>query len=184
MRDKLVDLVNDVPANSGVTNCSQVTTGPSGHLAALSGTLDLEDQSIAVLKRGDFADLGGIARVPLNANDLTALPEGVFDGLGSTLTFLDLGDNDLRDIPSGVFDGLTGLRLLGLNGNDLVSLPPRIFEPLKALTQLVLRDNPGSARFVPTAKAGPEGGIEVASGGTVTLGSRARRNGFDDPWGD
>ena len=184
VRDELVDLVNDVPANSGVTNCSQVTTGPSGHLAALSGTLDLSDQSIAVLKRGDFAGLSGITRVPLDVNDLTALPEGVFDGLGSPLTFLDLGDNDLRDIPSGVFDGLTGLRLLGLNGNDLVSLPPRIFEPLKALIQLVLRDNPGSARFVPTAKAGPEGGIEVASGGTVTLGVEGAAAGFDDPWGD
>ena len=29
---------------------------------------------------------------------------------------------------------------------------------------MALADNPGSARFVPTAKAGPEGGVDVASG--------------------
>ena len=37
---------------------------------------------------------------------------------------------------------------------------------------------------MPTAKAGPEGGFDVASGGSVTLGVDGAENGFDDPWGD
>ena len=49
---------------------------------------------------------------------------------------------------------------------------------------MYLSVNPGSARFVPTAKAGPEGGFDVASGGSVTLGVDGAENGFDDPWGD
>ena len=37
---------------------------------------------------------------------------------------------------------------------------------------------------MPTAKAGPEGGFDVASGDSVTLGVDGAENGFDDPWGD
>ena len=36
---------------------------------------------------------------------------------------------------------------------------------------------------MPTAKAGPEGGIEVIQGAPVTLGDAGAANGFDDPWG-
>ena len=36
---------------------------------------------------------------------------------------------------------------------------------------------------MPTAKAGPEGGIEVIQGAPVTLGDAGAENGFDDPWG-
>ena len=54
VRDKLVDLVNDVAANSAVTNCSLVT---ETHLGALTGTLDLSSASIAALKAEDFAGL-------------------------------------------------------------------------------------------------------------------------------
>ena len=74
--------------------------------------------------------------------------------------------------------------ILNLSDNDLASLPPRIFEKLTGLTELYLSVNPGSARFVPTAKAGPEGGFDVASGDSVTLGVDGAENGFDDPWGD
>ena len=37
---------------------------------------------------------------------------------------------------------------------------------------------------MPIAKAGPEGGFDVASGDSVTLGVDGAENGFDDPWGD
>ena len=68
--------------------------------------------------------------------------------------------------------------------NDLSSLPPRIFEKLtNPNLNLLLAGNPGSARFKPTAKAGPEGGFEVASGGSVTLGVEGAENGYNDPWG-
>ena len=179
VRDKLVDLVRTAQSDTALT-CATVTA----HLGALSGTLDLGDQSIAVLKRGDFADLGRITQVQLNANDLTALPEGVFDGLDNTLTLLGLDGNRLQTIAPGAFDRLTGVSLLFLNDNQLSSLPPRLFEKLTNLAEPRLDHNPGSARFKPIARAGSAGGIEVASGGTVTLGVEGAENGFDDPWGD
>ena len=180
LRDTLLALVKAKPGNSVIANCSLVTTT---HLGDLDGTLDLRNAGIATLKRGDFADLGGIVTLLLNGNGLTALPAGTFEGLDDTLTSLTLSGNDLQTIPAGVFDRLTGLKLLRLNGNDLSSLPPRIFEKLTGLLELYLANNPGSARFKPTAKAGPEGGIDVPSGKSVTLGVAGAENGYDDPWG-
>ena len=111
VRDKLVDLVNNEPANSSITNCSQVN--PEVHLPALTGTLDLRSAGIATLKQGDFANLGGIAILRLLGSNLTATcPEGVFEGLDDTLTELWLNDNNLQTIAAGVFDGLTGLTIL------------------------------------------------------------------------
>ena len=157
VRDKLLELVKAKPGNSGIANCSEVD--PEMHLPTLTGTLDLSSAGIATLKQGDFANLGGIDILRLQGNDLTALP-------------------------ASVFDGLTGLSLIiNLRNNNLSSLPPRIFEKLTGLTGLSLNDNPGSAGFVPTAKAGPAGGIEVVSGGSVTLGVEGAENGHDDPWG-
>ena len=180
LRDTLLALVKAKPGNSVIANCSLVTTT---HLGALTGTLGLGSAGIATFKRGDFANLGGIAHLQLNSNDLTALPPDAFDGLDDTLRTLSLAINDLQTIPAGVFNSLTGLEVLVLNDNDLSSLPPRIFEKLTNLifAQLLLSHNPGSARFVPTAKAGPEGGIDVASGGSVTLEVEGPEN--DDLWG-
>ena len=178
VRDKLLEMVK--ANDSNVTDCSKVT---AAHLAALTEQLYLDHAGIATLKRGDFAGLGGIEILTLNANDLTALTAGVFEGLDDTLTLLWLGENDLQTIAPGVFDGLKGLTLLQLTDNDLSLLPPRIFEKLTGLDDLFLGDNPGSARFAPIAKAGPAGGIEVVSGGNVTLGVEGAENGFDDPWG-
>ena len=178
VRDKLLEMVK--ANDSNVTDCSKVT---AAHLAALTEQLYLDHAGIATLKRGDFAGLGGIEILTLNANDLTALTAGVFEGLDDTLTLLWLGENDLQTIAPGVFDGLKGLTLLQLTDNDLSLLPPRIFEKLTGLDDLFLGQLPGSARFVPTAKAGPAGGIEVVSGGNVTLGVEGAENGHDDPWG-
>ena len=181
LRDKLLALVKAKPGNSGIANCSAVM--PEVHLPTLTNVLDLRNAGIATLKRGDFANLGGIATLLLNGNGLTALPAGTFEGLDDTLTSLSLSGNDLQTIAAGVFDPLIGLTSLALDSNDLSSLPPRIFEKLINLTLLDLANNPGSADFVPIAKAGPEGGIDVVSGGSATLGAAGAENGYDDPWG-
>ena len=121
VRDKLVDLVNDVAANSAVTNCSLVT---EAHLGALTGTLDLSSASIAALKAGDFAGLGGIATLNLDSNALTALPARVFEPL-TGLTTLTLAGNPgaagfapvARPGPSGGFDAVSGGSVtLGVEG--------------------------------------------------------------------
>ena len=156
VRDKLVELVKAKPGNSGIANCSLVD--PGVHLAALTGELQLGGAGIATLKPGDFADLGGIVQLGLNTNDLSSLPPAIFEKL-------------------------TNLTLLSLSGNRLSSLPPRIFEKLTGLAELHLEVNPGTARFKPTAKAGPAGGVDVASGGSVTLGVEVPENEPADPWG-
>ena len=181
VRDTLLGLVRTNESDNTLT-CAQVT---EADLAALTGIVNLRSAGIATLKRGDFANLGGITSLQLFINDLTALPAGVFEGLDDTLTSLHLNDNDLQTIPAGVFDRLTGLEELQLHANDFSSLPPRIFEKLTSLAArgLSINLNPGTARFKPTAKAGPEGGIDVPSGGSVTLGVEPPQNGYDDLWG-
>ena len=192
VRDVLLGLVRTAESNTALT-CAQVT---NTQLAGLSGTLNLTGGPAGVfggdrmtgLKAGDFAGLTGITTLTLSTNRLRDIPAGVFDPL-TALTVLRLNNNGtmaddgLTRLPAGLFDRLTGLTLLRLDSNDLASLPPRLFEKLTALTGLGLTLNPGSARFKPIARAGPAGGIEVASGGTVTLGVAGAAAGFDDPWG-
>ena len=194
VRDKLVALVRTSESDNTLT-CAQVG---NTHLGSLTGKLDLDGLSffglngnrMSGLKAGDFAGLTGITTLALGNNRLRDIPAGVFDPL-TALTSLELQGNGttagdgLTRLPAGLFDRLTGLTELYLQDNDLSSLPPRIFEKLTNLivSKLSLGSNPGSADFVPTAKAGPTGGIEVVSGGSVTLGVEGAENGYDDPWG-
>ena len=76
----------------------------------------------------------------LNYNDLSSLPEDVFDGLSSLKT-LWLQDNYLSSLPEDVFDGLSSLEVLPLSDNYLSSLPEDIFDGLSSLEVLWLDDN-------------------------------------------
>ena len=150
VRDELVRLAqaND-PA---VTDCMKVD---SAALAGITGVLRLSGKNIAALKAGDFAGLGGVTNIILNDNALTALPAGVFDGLGA-LKGLNLTYNDLG--PGGLPDG--------------------VFEPLGNLVELHLENNPGSASFLPSADAGAD--RTAGAGEAVTLGGAGTGGG---PWG-
>ena len=192
IRDKLLELIRTAESDNTL-DCSEVTTT---HLAApaLTGTLNLDGtvtgSRMTGLKAGDFAGLTGITSLVLSNNRLRDIPADVFDPL-TALTSLNLGANGtaandgLTRLPAGLFDEL-GPRLtsLRLDQNDLSSLPPRIFEKLTNLNpgNLALHGNPGSGRFKPTAKAGPAGGFDVASGGSVTLEVEGPEN--DDLWGN
>ena len=122
---------------SGVTDCALVT---DAQLAAITGELDLEDQSITALAAGDFDGLIALETLWLNDNDLTMLPAGVFDEL-TALTKLYLNDNDLTTLPAGVFDELTALEQLYLDDNDLTTLSAGVFDKLTALRALHLGNN-------------------------------------------
>ena len=183
LRDKLLALVK-ANESDNTLNCAQVG---NTRLGALTGTLNLDGtvtgSRMTGLKAGDFAGLTGITVLGLGNNRLRDIPSGVFDPL-TALGELQLQDNGLTRLPAGLFDGLAGrLTILHLYSNDLSSLPPRIFEKLtNPNLSLSLHANPGSARFKPTAKAGPAGGFDVASGGSVTLGVEGPEN--DDLWGN
>ena len=127
-------IVAEIP---GVTDCADVT---DAHLAAITGTLNLDSKGISALAAGDFDGLTALTTLWLQNNQLTTLPAGVFDGLTS-LTGLDLNDNDLTTLPAGVFDELTALTTLWLHDNSLTTLPDDVFDGLTALQQLNLRYN-------------------------------------------
>ena len=121
----------------GVSACADVT---GTHLAAITGSLLLNSESITALAAGDFAGLTSLTNLYLNHNELTALPFGVFDGL-TALRLLRLVENGLITLPAGVFDELTALRYLYLHDNALATLPAGVFAGLTALTDLTLFDN-------------------------------------------
>ena len=141
-----------VAAVSEASDCSEVTPA---HLAGITGQLRLDSTGITGLKPGDFAGLSGVGVLWLSDNALTALPAGVFDGLGA-LTTLYLLNNQLA--AGGLADG--------------------VFEPLSRLLELDLRENPGSATFLPLADAGAD--RTVGAGAAVTLGGKGAGGG---PWG-
>ena len=76
----------------GINDCGLVT---SNHLAAITGVLSLNDQSITALAAGDFDGLTSLVTLFLYNNELTALPDDVFDGL-TALTRLDLDQQRSR----------------------------------------------------------------------------------------
>ena len=67
---------------------------------------------------------------------------------------------------------------LDLSDNALSALPAAVFEPLTGMATLDLRNNPGSASFVPTAEAVAD--LVLRTGETATLGGPGTGGG---PWG-
>ena len=123
-----------VAAVPGVNSTSDVTLV---HLAEIT-ELSLNDKNITSLKTGDFHGLN-LGNLYLENNQLTMLPEDIFDGLPS-LVNLQLEGNQLTALPEGVFDELSSLKTLNLTGNQLVTLPEEIFNRLDLLW-IDLRDN-------------------------------------------
>ena len=126
-----------VAAISGVDDCADVT---ATHLAGI-GRLDLSGRSVAGLRAGDFAGLSGMTHLDFfQATNLTALPPGVFAGLGA-LRQLSVDGQGLTALAPGVFAGLGSLRALRLERNRLTALAPGIFDGLGSLGILQLYDN-------------------------------------------
>ena len=160
-------LVAAAKANDpAVTLCSQVG---DAQLKLIDGTLQLAGRGIVALNAGDFAGLTNVE-----------------------LTSLDLSGNTLSALPAAVFDPLTSLTALHLNSNALAEggLPDGVFEKLpEELTTLDLRQNPGSASFVPRADVVAYVGADMGADKVVVV-ARAREVATLDgsgthggPWG-
>ena len=185
----------------GVSHCRDVTPQ---HLAAISGTLDVDRLFGTNPQAGDFDGLTGVTRLELDRNGLTTLPAGIFDDL-TALTWLFLNLNSLETLPAGIFDQLSALEVAYLNRNRLATLPTGIFDRNTKLwwtaldsNQLAtvpegifaglqnfdggsrfgqfLGNNPG-APFSPAANAGAD--QAASAGATVTLSGTAT-----GPWGE
>ena len=127
--------------NGVVDDCADVT---DSHLAMITIGLrisgnDPNNRPALSLKSGDFAGLVNIGELIIFYYTMDALPEDVFDGLGS-LERLNLGDNDIAALPEDVF-GLGSLERLNLGDNEIAALPEDVFDGLGSLERLDLGDN-------------------------------------------
>ena len=102
--------------------------------------LSLHQNELTNLPEELFDGLSALEDLYLNQNRLTTLAEDIFDGLIS-LEGLELGGNQLNALPEEVFDGLAALEGLGLNQNRLASLPAELFDGLTTLRQLTINGN-------------------------------------------
>ena len=135
----------------------------------------LNSNKISSLYSETFANLTGLRTLNLSYNELSGLPEDVFDSLGDSLTELNLSGNDfssnslpaevfdgltvlqklylhrsgLASLEEDLFDGLTGLQWLYLYGNSLTSLEEDLFDGLTGLQRLYLNDNDFSSNSLP-----------------------------------
>ena len=166
------------PSDPVVEDCEDVG---DTEFDRMTDTLLLNSAGIVALKVGDFAGLDKLTSLNLSGNALTALPATVFEELDE-LTTLDLSGNALSALPRGLFDLLTSLTALHLNSNALAEggLPDGVFAALEALATLDLRQNPGSASFVPNAKASVSPEV-VRAHGIATLDGMRSDGG---PWGE
>ena len=112
----------------GVDDCAAVT---AGHLAGISGDMDLGGRGISALQEGDFLGLSVNGFLSLRDNALETLPVGVFSGL-SVSRNLRLDNNQLESLPAEVFSGLSVNGLLYLRDNGLETLPAGVFSGLRA----------------------------------------------------
>ncbi len=101
----------------------------------------MSDNELTDLPEGIFQELGKLKQLSLGSNSLTSLPQGIFEGL-SSLEVLGLSGNPLTSLPEGIFQELGKLKQLFLGGNSLTSLPQGIFEGLSSLEALGLVGNP------------------------------------------
>ncbi|XP_068704335.1 uncharacterized protein [Montipora foliosa] len=90
--------------------------------------------------RWSLMSLGRLKGWDLSGNQLTDLPDGIFDR-NAELWHLDFLGNQLRDLPDGIFDRNADLWDLHLSGNQLTDLPDGIFDNNAVLEYLFFSRN-------------------------------------------
>ena len=154
----------------------------SRHFAALSELEDLllAYNQLTELPDDVFDGLTELIELTLDFNRLTTLKDSsdnVIFADSTKLEYIDLNNNELSSLPDDVFDGLTELRSITLHGNPFDTLPDGVFEGKTKLLRLTLPDGmrlPISLEKVGTnqvkvvARTGAPFDIEVPL--TVTVG--------------
>ena len=120
-----------------VSLCADVT---NQHLAAISGTLDLSDNSLTELAATDLEGLSGITALDLSDNDIDTLPSHVFDGL-TALQEIDLSGNGMSMLPPDPFHKNPNLEVMDASDNDITWLQEGVFINNGALLEVDLSDN-------------------------------------------
>lgn len=92
--------------------------------------VDLENNNLTSLPDSLFQGMNAISNINLSRNQLTTLPPTLFNGL-SNLEFLGLEFNALRNLPEELFQNLSGLHYLNLSDNQLIDFPEGLFNGLR-----------------------------------------------------
>lgn len=81
--------------------------------------LYLENNQITAVPPGIFNGLGALQLVYLNSNDIKKLPPSLFSDQKSALQKVRLQNNAITLVPTGLFDGVSKLYSLKFAGNVL-----------------------------------------------------------------
>lgn len=100
--------------------------------------LHLCANNIEALPAGIFRGLSNLEMLSLRNNKITSIAPGVFEELRS-LRYLDLGSNSLTTLPNGSLAGLSNLMVLNLTNNKLADL--HSIDGLGSLRMLSLASN-------------------------------------------
>lgn len=107
-----------------------------------TGHLDLSGEKIA--KTPDISmlkDLGpGVTGIELSGNDITEIPEGLFDKMTS-VTHINIYGNKLETLPKGIFDKNENLSTLWMSGNKLKDLDKDLLAKNERIKEIDLSNN-------------------------------------------
>ncbi|XP_020788897.1 leucine-rich repeat-containing protein 4B [Boleophthalmus pectinirostris] len=99
--------------------------------------LNLQENSIQVIKSDTFKHLRHLEILQLSKNQIRQIEVGAFNGLPN-LNTLELFDNRLTLVPSHAFEYLSKLRELWLRNNPIETLPGYAFQRVPSLRRLDL----------------------------------------------
>ncbi|XP_004071274.1 leucine-rich repeat-containing protein 4B [Oryzias latipes] len=99
--------------------------------------LNLQENSIQVIKSDTFKHLRHLEILQLSKNQIRQIEVGAFNGLPN-LNTLELFDNRLTQVPSYAFEYLSKLRELWLRNNPIEDLPGYAFNRVPSLRRLDL----------------------------------------------
>ena len=125
---------------------NQITEIPQGAFSIGAPDPDLrlvflDNNKISTIHPDAFDPLvPSLVTVDLNANSLTTLPDGLFDGQRA-LRSVNLADNFIDRLPSRIFSGIPTLRILSLGNNLLTSDSLGFLDNATNLQSLRLNNN-------------------------------------------
>ncbi|KAI7803782.1 leucine-rich repeat-containing protein 4B [Triplophysa rosa] len=107
------------------------------HISNNTRYLNLQENSIQVIKSDTFKHLQHLEILQLSKNQIRQIEVGAFNGLPN-LNTLELFDNRLTLVPSQAFEYLSKLRELWLRNNPIETLPAYAFHRVTSLRRLDL----------------------------------------------
>ena len=125
--DRTTEVKEEIETQVGKT-CDHITSADLASIGTGGTPLDLSGRSIASLQSGDFTGLSSVIRIELANNQLSSLPEDIFQPIRTHLERVQLANNQLTSLPENLFRRLIVLEYVDFDDNQLgPSLPVNLF---------------------------------------------------------